>query len=94
LSSESGACCYERATWAILHIANSQAVAVGSWATARRDMYVPYSDKVRILGHRMSLTTADRGMQAAHTVDSERVKARKVYTNDLILSQRIQYSQT
>jgi hypothetical protein len=43
--------CYERATWAIINIAKSQEMALGSWDTARRVLDLPCRDEVGILGH-------------------------------------------
>jgi hypothetical protein len=58
-------------------------MAVGSWDTARRVLYIPYSDKIRIVGLRMSPTKGrSRDVSWTHIVDSVRVKAREAYTRD------------
>jgi hypothetical protein len=49
---------YEKVTGAMLNIAKSQALAVGTWNTTRSVLDIPYSAEIKILGLRMANTTA------------------------------------
>jgi len=86
--------CYEEATGAKLKIAKSHAMAVGSWDT-RTVTNIPYSTEVKVLGIQIANMTAQSVVSSwSRITNTVRLQARKAYTRDLDLAQRIQYVHT
>jgi hypothetical protein len=87
--------CYEKATGACLNIGKSGALAVGAWNKATAVMDIPYSDEIKVLGFTIQKSIA-RATRANWTRVTQlvRVQARKTYSRDLDLSQRIQFAHT
>jgi hypothetical protein len=86
---------YEQVTGAMLNIAKSQALAVGTWDTRRSVMNIPYSSEIKILGLRMPNTKAQSVMSSwSRITNIVRTQAKEAYIRDLDLAQRIQYVHT
>ena len=86
--------CYEKATGATLNIEKSSALAVGTWVTACEIMGITYSEKIKILVVKIRKNVKQLALASwTRLVSLVRTQARRAYSRDLNVAQRIAYVQ-
>ena len=86
--------CYKKATGTTLNVAKSNALAVGTWDTACDIMGIPYSEEIKVLGIHMRNTVKQSALASwTRLTAMVRTQARRAYSRDLNIAQRITYIQ-
>ena len=86
--------CYEKANGATLNVAKCSALAVGTWDSLCDIMGIPYSEEIKILGVNIRNTVKQSALPRWTRLTSlVRKQARRAYSRDLNIAQRITYVQ-
>jgi len=87
--------CYEQATGAKPNIEKSSVLAVGNWDTSCDGMGIPYKEEITVLGVKLKNTVKKLTLASWTRVTAMvRTQARRAYSRDLNMAQRITYVQT
>ena len=86
---------YEKSTGAKLNIDKSGGLAVGNWDTSCNAIGIPYKEEITILGIKLKNTIKQKAISSwTRLTATVRTQARREYSTDLNVAQRITYVQT
>ena len=87
--------CYQKAKGAKLNIEKSSVLAVGNWDTSCDVMGIPYREEITVLGVKRKITVKKSALASWTKLTAMvRTQARRAYSRDLNMAQRITYVQT